>query len=369
MSGLPFGLTGEMLNYENGGNPYRGMIYGMTGRQHPSAPGMWRFWDDFGIRDAEMLGYWNPKCPVTTNVPGMLATAYRKPGQTAIALAHWPAAGPVPPEAVVGPAAKAPTIDGTLGPGEWDAATRIVRINLFGQDTPPALPCEVFVTHDAERLYVGWRCGMGGATPKATATTRDGAVYEDDAMELFFQPDRKAPIYYQLVGNSRGAFIDGRGQDGSWNGPWDYRASVQGDGWQGELSIPFAAIGLRSPEEGAVMGFNVCRDQQTPDHTLSSWSPVRASFHDPAHFGGLVFSSRRPPTREEPRSAEDRKREAIPVTLAIDWKALGLNPDRVRITAPAIKRFQDAAEFAVGDPIGVEPAKGWILVLSEAPAR
>jgi hypothetical protein len=89
ISGIPFGLTGEMLNYENGGNPYRGMIYGMTGRQHPSAPAMWRFWDTFGIQDAEMLGYWDPRCPVRTGRDDVLATAYVRKDRTLIALACW----------------------------------------------------------------------------------------------------------------------------------------------------------------------------------------------------------------------------------------------------------------------------------------
>ena len=46
MSGIPFGVTGEML--QGGGNAHRGMIYGMTSRLHPSHPAMWKFWDEFG---------------------------------------------------------------------------------------------------------------------------------------------------------------------------------------------------------------------------------------------------------------------------------------------------------------------------------
>lgn len=101
VSGIPFGLTSEMLNYEHGGNAYRGMLYGMTGRLHPSAPAMWRFWDAFGIQDAEWLGYWNPRCPVSTDRADVLATVYRKPGKTLIALAHWPAPGDAAPVAPV----------------------------------------------------------------------------------------------------------------------------------------------------------------------------------------------------------------------------------------------------------------------------
>lgn len=89
ISGIPFGLTGEMLNYENGGNPYRGMIYGMSGRFHPSAPHIFKFWDEFGIQKAEMIGYWLDSCPVKTNREDVLATVYKKKGKALIALASW----------------------------------------------------------------------------------------------------------------------------------------------------------------------------------------------------------------------------------------------------------------------------------------
>jgi hypothetical protein len=81
MSGIPFGLMGEML--QDGGNPWRGMIYGMTNRlpwsgQDPSR--LWKVWDEFGISEAEMFGYWSPNCPVRTNHPDILATAYMRKG-------------------------------------------------------------------------------------------------------------------------------------------------------------------------------------------------------------------------------------------------------------------------------------------------
>jgi len=89
ISGLPFGLFGEMLH--GGGNPWRGMIYGMTGRYYQNAdPGrIWSVWDAFGIRDARMIGYWVPTCPVKTDQKDVLATAYCKKGQVLISLASW----------------------------------------------------------------------------------------------------------------------------------------------------------------------------------------------------------------------------------------------------------------------------------------
>lgn len=89
ISGIPFGLMGEML--EKGGNPWRGMIYGMTARLPWAGDPrpLWKVWDEFDLSQAEMLGYWSPSCPVTTGREDILATVYRKKDKALIALASW----------------------------------------------------------------------------------------------------------------------------------------------------------------------------------------------------------------------------------------------------------------------------------------
>lgn len=89
ISGIPFGLFGEML--QDGGNPWRGMLYGMTSRLPWSGnPGpIWKLWDEFGIQHSEMLGYWAPQCPVKTDHQNVLATVYCRPGKSLVCLASW----------------------------------------------------------------------------------------------------------------------------------------------------------------------------------------------------------------------------------------------------------------------------------------
>jgi len=50
---------------------------------------LWKLWDEFGIQDAKMIGYWDVACPVKTNVDKILATVYHKRGKTLVALASW----------------------------------------------------------------------------------------------------------------------------------------------------------------------------------------------------------------------------------------------------------------------------------------
>jgi hypothetical protein len=91
MSGIPYGLTGEML--QDGGNRWRGMIYGMTTRLGWSGDPrpIWKLWDDFGIDKTRMIGYWDPSCPVKTGHRDILATAYVREGKTLVSVASWAA--------------------------------------------------------------------------------------------------------------------------------------------------------------------------------------------------------------------------------------------------------------------------------------
>ncbi|HVV56504.1 MAG TPA: glycoside hydrolase domain-containing protein, partial [Mucilaginibacter sp.] len=58
-------------------------------------------------------------------------------------------------------------------------------------------------------------------------------------------------------------------------------------------------------------------------------------------------------------------KEDVNIHLLIDWKALGIDPAKAAITAPAVKNFQPAAEFKAGQEIPVQKAKGWMLIISE----
>lgn len=95
-AGIPFGLMGDMLF--SGGNPWRGLVYGMTARDGWPTDGklcnpkpIWKVLDDFGIKKATMLGYWDHKAVISTSDSSVLATAYVnvKKGKLLIAIASW----------------------------------------------------------------------------------------------------------------------------------------------------------------------------------------------------------------------------------------------------------------------------------------
>ncbi|NSL89570.1 hypothetical protein ECE50_022200 [Chitinophaga sp. Mgbs1] len=91
VSGIPFGLMGEML--QDGGNQWRGMVYGMTNRMpwsdNADPRPIWKVWDDFGMQGSQMVGYWVDNNPVKSNNPEVPVTIYRKNGAVLVALASW----------------------------------------------------------------------------------------------------------------------------------------------------------------------------------------------------------------------------------------------------------------------------------------
>lgn len=91
VSGIPFGLMGEML--QDGGNAWRGMVYGMTCRipwtENADPTGIWKLWDDFGMQGAKMIGYWVRNNPVKTDNAAVKATVYKKNGKALVSIASW----------------------------------------------------------------------------------------------------------------------------------------------------------------------------------------------------------------------------------------------------------------------------------------
>ena len=89
VSGIPFGLTGEML--EGGGRPYHGLIYGMTTRvYHNYNPGnLWNLFEDFNISESRMIGYWVDYSPIKVNNNKIKCSIFQKNDEILISLASW----------------------------------------------------------------------------------------------------------------------------------------------------------------------------------------------------------------------------------------------------------------------------------------
>ncbi|MCI9625695.1 MAG: hypothetical protein HFI90_02815 [Clostridia bacterium] len=92
MSGIPFGLMGEML--QGGGNFYRGLVFGETARYGwtgtPEAiPELWKLYDKLDVPAADFYGWWDNNCPVKAEHDGILVSCWQMNGKALIAAASW----------------------------------------------------------------------------------------------------------------------------------------------------------------------------------------------------------------------------------------------------------------------------------------
>jgi hypothetical protein len=90
-SGIPFGVMNDVLyqyspNTHTGRDFHRSMLYGMTlrGDWH-----MWKLWDDFGIAESKLAGYWDKNPVATTDHKNVIATGYIKDGKALIVIGSW----------------------------------------------------------------------------------------------------------------------------------------------------------------------------------------------------------------------------------------------------------------------------------------
>jgi hypothetical protein len=86
-SGIPFGIMNDIF-FQDAVNNRRGMVYGMAARVGTTWP-MWKLWDDFGIADSRMMGYWEKTPVVTTDHTNILATVYSKKNSALVAVGSW----------------------------------------------------------------------------------------------------------------------------------------------------------------------------------------------------------------------------------------------------------------------------------------
>lgn len=138
----------------------------------------------------------------------------------------------------------------------------------------------------------------------ATMTERDGSLYEEETVEVFFDPVGDLESYFEIEVNPLGAVLDlvfrksrsGYKSDRAWDcdGLRTYLRKYAGS-WTVELAIPFASVTITTPLPGTRWRANFCRiDRPSRDGSipreLTAWSPpMRANFHTPERFGVVEF--------------------------------------------------------------------------------
>ena len=139
----------------------------------------------------------------------------------------------------------------------------------------------------------------------ATLTERDASLYEEETVEVFFDPAGDLESYFEIEVNPLGTVLDivFRKSRSGYKGDraWDcegLRTLVRKSAgtWTVELAIPFASVTDAPPKPGARWRVNFCRiDRPSRDGSIAreitAWSPpMRATFHTQERFGIVEFA-------------------------------------------------------------------------------
>jgi hypothetical protein len=186
-----------------------------------------------------------------------------------------------------------PHVDGKPSEMCWGAATPIDELYPGAGYSGVDGHTEFSFGHDDENLYVSAVCHdeiMEDLV--ANVDERDGAVYAEDCVGFFFQPDPDEMLVYQVYFSPTGAVFDQEisfdetmyyTADREWDGDYEV-ATFQGDDhWSIEIAVPLAQFG---GEPGDRWGLNFRRKQARAAASADWQVPIA---YDPRTFGELAF--------------------------------------------------------------------------------
>ena len=193
-----------------------------------------------------------------------------------------------PPVVTIPKVKTPPKVDGIIEPGEWAEAVALSPFLLVGGRGLPVNATEVWAMHDDHNLYVAALLhDPNPAALKATATERDGPVWDDDSFELFFDTEDQRKSYIHLAANPKETQYDALMKDKSADYRWTVRAATLANGWSVEVELPFAND--YPPAPGISWGFSVAR-HSAGSGEASSWVRCLKNLHELGNFGSLIFA-------------------------------------------------------------------------------
>lgn len=185
-------------------------------------------------------------------------------------------------------------IDGMLDDPQWGKATWITGFVSFNTKNWVNHQTKVKMYYTPEAVYAGIECYEPQISKiVSTVAKRDGHVWENESIELFFTEQSTYQSYYHFVINSSGTVYDETGKGGkTWNAQGLTLAVTRTTySWITELKLPFNDIGIFStPVPGSYIWCNFARNAvKRKDYTM--WAKTDPDYHQPDQFGQLIFNS------------------------------------------------------------------------------
>lgn len=187
-----------------------------------------------------------------------------------------------------------PVIDGQLVDATWkEPVTEFFSPD--GKSSSKTDPASFYFAWDDDNLYLAARCTEREIhSIAAAATEHDGAVYSEDCIGYFFQPNTNDGPIYQIYFNPLGIAFDQRfpvkdktpiAVEREWNGTYEAVTSRDSDSWSIEVRIPVSQFEVEM-EPGDSWGMNFRRKQKRLETTADWLVPIG---YDPETYGSLTL--------------------------------------------------------------------------------
>ena len=172
------------------------------------------------------------------------------------------------------------TLDGRLDESVWKTAPHAIGFtqNDPQDGAPPTEQTDVWVAYDDHALYVAALCRDSDPSKIRKRLGRRDTQTDSDWFMVAVDPYFDKRSGYAFYANPAGAITDSAlsndvNQDDSWDGVWETKAAVNGDGWAIEFRIPFNQIRFPKKDE-YVWGINFRRMVRRKNEESSfNWVP------------------------------------------------------------------------------------------------
>jgi len=157
------------------------------------------------------------------------------------------------------------TLDGNL----TEAVYKNPPITNFTQKIPdegkPATEdSEIWITYDDDNLY--FSANFLDSSPETIDRNlmRRDNIISSDWLWIYMDPYNDERTGYFFAVNAGGSIADGTlyndgWMDDSWDGIWESKTKINGDGWTVEIKIPFSQLRFHE-SDNMVWGINLNRD-------------------------------------------------------------------------------------------------------------
>jgi hypothetical protein len=176
------------------------------------------------------------------------------------------------------------TLDGRLDESVWKTAPHAVGFtqNEPQDGAPPTEQTDVWVAYDDHALYVAALCHDSDPSKIRKRLGRRDSQTDSDWFAVAIDPYFDKRSGYLFIANPAGSITDmvlsnDVSEDDSWDGVWETKAAVNGEGWAVEFRIPFNQIRFPKKDDN-VWGVNFLRMLRRKNEKSSfSWVPKSES--------------------------------------------------------------------------------------------